>query len=158
MSERTDEYMSHDALPVWLGIGFPFLFASLWAFVLFMLSFAGGWRALASAYPVTTHSDGEQFHFRSARLRAVNYSSSLHFRATPSGLLVSVFLPFRPFHPSFLVPWSDIRAENVRRLFRQQVRLRFRLVPGATLDLSRHLARELSRASRGGFSVPAETQ
>jgi hypothetical protein len=137
--------------PLWTFV--PFL-AALWLGVLHLLAGLGGWRRLASRYAAGTTPAGERFAFRSAFLGGVSYGACLRFTAGPGGLGLAVLTPFRPGHPPLFVPWPDLRAESERVLLVQRVRLTFAKAPGVTLRVSRRLARELARASRGALAIP----
>jgi hypothetical protein len=138
-------------LPLWTFV--PFL-AGLWLGVLHLLSALGGWRALASRYAAGAMPAGERFAFRSAHLGGVSYGACLRITAGPGGLGLAVLPPFRPGHPPLVVPWPDVRAESERVFLVQRVRLTFAKAPGVTLRVSRRLATELARASRGALAVP----
>jgi hypothetical protein len=146
--------VQESSLPVWILAVFPAFFAAMWASVLFLLSVLGGWRALAKRYPAGEGDDGVSFSWRTGRLGWVNYSSCLNLRVGTAGLRIAVSAPFRPAHPPLFVPWQDVATEPVRRLFFPAVKLRFRGVPGSSLELSERLASQLVGASREAFRLP----
>ena len=129
-------------------------FAGLWLLVLSFLSMVGGWRALAERYPATSPAEGISFSWRHGRVGWVSYNGCLTLHAGPQGLRVGILLPFRPGHAPFLVPWTDISTEKVRRFFVSAVRLRFSGVPDSSLELPERLVAQIAAASHGALRLP----
>jgi hypothetical protein len=134
--------------PAWIVPLFPFLFVGMWLAVLNVLSSLGGWRRLANHYPAPPLVTGQLFSWRTGRLGWVNYSSCLNLTAGPSGLLIATSAPFRFAHTPLFVPWGDVTAERTRRFFFAVVKLHFRRVPDAVLELPAGLAARLATASQ----------
>ncbi len=95
------------------------LFALAWGVIMALLSFKGGWHALAKLYPAQSQTPGESFWFTSMALgvgRApVTYSNVLFIDLSPEGIGISILLPFRIFHPRLLIPWmavDDCKSEK----------------------------------------------
>ncbi len=88
------------------------LFAVAWCVILALLSFIGGWHALAKLYPAQSQTPGESFRFTSMALGAgrapVTYSNVLFIDLSPEGIGISILLPFRIFHPRLLIPWMAV--------------------------------------------------
>ena len=95
--------------------------------VLMMLGFAGvaivwgswtagaAWRALSSRYPISGRrfTPDERFRFVSLRtmdglLGGANYRSCAEVELNERGLLLSMWAPFRLFHPPMLIPWEAV--------------------------------------------------
>lgn len=139
----------------WLWALFPVFFVGMWLFVSFLVSAMSGWRALADPYLAKSPFSGRRFRLRSAQFGGyVNYGGCLTLGSGPTGLYLAVLAPFRMGHPPLLVPWSDIAAREARSWFFPAVELRFARVPGASIRLSRRLARALFEAS--GTQVPVQ--
>ncbi len=88
------------------------LFVVVWCGIIALLSFKGGWHALAKLYPAQSQTPGESFWFTSMALgvgRApVTYSNVLFIDLSPEGIGISILLPFRIFHPRLLIPWMAV--------------------------------------------------
>ncbi|HKV07431.1 MAG TPA: hypothetical protein VJ725_04770 [Thermoanaerobaculia bacterium] len=127
-------------LPLMFLALFPFLFVGIWAGVVLLLSWVGGWRALAGSYRAAQPFTGEQFRARVGWMRGARYRGVLSLGADSMGLHLSVFPLFRMGHPSLFIPWSDISFAKDRYGFFEGVRLRFSKVPSASLLIPTELA------------------
>lgn len=95
------------------------LFLAFLLSVAALLAVASGWRSLARRFPSVTQVEGERFHFASAKLSRVpwfpvNYGGCLIVTVTPSGLAMSIYLPFRYLCPEFFVPWVQVESVEDR--------------------------------------------
>lgn len=106
-----------------LGPLFPFLFAGMWCFVLFMLSKQSGWSRLAEIFECKERIEGKYYRFQSARINKVQFSSALEMGINELGLLLVPFLPFRLFHKRLLIPWEYISAKPFKKFFSSGYRL-----------------------------------
>lgn len=84
-----------------------------------LMTLASGWRSLARRFPSVAQTEGERFHFASAKMGRVswfpvNYGGCLIVTITPTGLVISIYLPFRLLCPEFFVPWSQVEAVEER--------------------------------------------
>jgi hypothetical protein len=98
---------------------FAALFVGLWLLAGCLLSLVGGWHALAKLYRSDAENSGKRFPGATMVVGpgvvTLNYRSCMVIRVDPAGLFLSVFLPFRFFHPPLLIPWnavSDCRRER----------------------------------------------
>src|SRR5436190_23340607 len=122
--------MSDEAVWRW----FPLTFAGGWIGISLLLSWIGGWRALAERYPATQRFAGARFGMKRAGMRwGVAYRSSVNLGADSTGLFLSVFPLFRVGHPPLFIPWSDISFSRETGWLLRGVRLQFRGVPGVSL-------------------------
>lgn len=71
-----------------------------------------GWRRLAGLYPSTPLRDGRRFRCGFLIMRIANYRSGTRLTAGASHLHFSVIGPFRPGHPPFSVPWSNVAVSR----------------------------------------------
>jgi hypothetical protein len=110
----------------WFLIFFPFLFAAMWLAVTSLLGVMSGWFALQQHYP-----RGEEEPLFKRKIGSASMGFGVHFRrvitvaACRSGLRISASRLMAPFQRPFLVPWSEIEAEETRSFFVPMVRLRF---------------------------------
>jgi hypothetical protein len=136
--------MSNETFGLWFPLMFlvlfPLLFVVIWAGVVLLLSWIGGWRALAGSYRATQPFTGEQFRLRVGWMRGVRYRHTVSLGADSRGLSLSVFPLFRIGHPPLFIPWSDISFSKDRYGFFEGVRLQFRQVPSVSLFIDTELA------------------
>ena len=110
----------------WFLVFFPFLFVGMWLAITSLLGVMSGWFALQQHYP-----RGEQEPLFKRKISSASMGFGVHFRrvitvaACRSGLRISASRLMAPFQRPFLVPWSEIEAEETRSLFVPMVRLRF---------------------------------
>ena len=76
----------------------------------------GAWRALAGRYPVPGRpfTRDERFRFVSLRtmdglLGGANYRNCAEVELNERGLNLSMWAPFRLFHPPMLIPWEAVK-------------------------------------------------
>jgi len=81
-----------------------------WIPLLTMLGMWSGWRRLAGLYPGRMVTRGRTVRCGSMVMGLTNYRSGVRLTADDSHLHFSMLAPFRPGHPPFSVPWSDITA------------------------------------------------
>jgi hypothetical protein len=122
---------------------FPLIFAGFWIGIGFLLSWIGGWQALAGRYRATQSFTGERFWMKSAAMGGVGYRNSVNLGADSSGLYLAVFPLFRAGHPPLFIPWSDISFSEERRWLLRGVRLQFREAPGVSLLIPTNLAKRI---------------
>jgi hypothetical protein len=121
----------------------------------------GAWRALAEQYPDIGAGEGWR-PWWSQGARFDNWSgqaplrlgNTLTISAGANGLRFTGMFPFRYllmlWHPAFVIPWSDLRAEPAGP---EGVRLRAARVPGVAITISAELANGI--ASHVGDAWPA---
>ena len=104
------------------------LFQSEWFLPLFfamllgvgiLVTVASGWRTLSNRFPSVAQVEGERFHFASAKMGRVpwfpvNYGGILIVTITPTGLAISIYLPFRLLCPEFFIPWAQVESVEER--------------------------------------------
>ena len=84
-----------------------------------LLTVASGWRTLAHRFPSVVQAEGERFHFASAKMGRVpwfpvNYGGCLIVTVAPTGLAISIYLPFRLLCPEFFIPWTQVESVEER--------------------------------------------
>jgi hypothetical protein len=104
--------------PQWF---FP-LFVAGWFGVSATLSYLAGWPGLVSRFRSTHAVEGEPFRFASGSIGAsswfpVSYRSCLFFTVGETGLLVSVFFPFRFLSPPLFIPWTEVESIDEKRFW-----------------------------------------
>jgi hypothetical protein len=116
---------------------FPFFFIGMWILVLKKLSSMSGWATLAEHFHFQEKFEGKYYRFQSARLKKVNYSSTLEIGMNEMGLYMVPIILFRLFHQPLFIPWVEIKAEPFKAFLFKGYRLRFRSYPDITLEVSR---------------------
>lgn len=147
-------------MPTWV---WPLVFLPLvWTAAMAVAS-AGGWGAVARAYPARGRRPERVWRFRSLEIRAgwlpSNYGGVVTVGADPAGLYFAVFWPFRPFHPPICVPWANLQTEARKSWLGSHVAWQFDGVDRVTFRVSRQLAEAVADACRewsaDGPSPPA---
>jgi hypothetical protein len=85
----------------------------LWFPVAAIVSWVGGWSALARTYRAQAPFVGVKWTMQSARMRwEMNYNNVLTLGVNAEGLYLATMVLFRFCHPSLLIPWSDIKVRR----------------------------------------------
>jgi hypothetical protein len=100
---------------------FVALFICFWLVMGCLLSLLGGWHSLAKAYRNNAKSSGKSFSFAKMLLGTgsmpMSYRSCMTIRLDSIGMSLSVFLPFRFFHPPLLIPWNAVSSCRQERFW-----------------------------------------
>lgn len=92
-------------LPLVLGI---------WGGIFLLLSWSGGWSAVARRYRTAGPPAGTRLRLQSARFGWVDYNGCLTIVVAPDGLYVAALPIFRIGHPPLLIPWSALSVLAVK--------------------------------------------
>lgn len=127
--------MKGEPSPFWIPLVFPFL----WLGMCNLLSRLAGWHRLAERYAATLPPVGRRFWIESGKFGWVSYNSCLTIHATPEGLHLAVWLPFRFGHPPLLIPWRELRNVGSRTVWLcgEWLKLEVGSPSIATLELSK---------------------
>jgi hypothetical protein len=91
---------------------FLLAFAAMWIGVAALLSRIGGWGELAERFPTRAQPIAETFRIASLGLGKgwfpVSYSNCLSASVGPEGFGLSLWPPFRAFHPNLFIPWRAV--------------------------------------------------
>jgi hypothetical protein len=77
---------------------------------LFVTGWWSGWRRLAGCYPDRDGGRGRAFSCGNMVMALANYRGGVRVKPDDSHLHFSTWMLYRPGHPPFSVPWSDINA------------------------------------------------
>src|ERR1700674_2780329 len=140
--------------PTAIAFIFPVFFVALWCTILFLISQASGWAALARRFGLTSTFTGQTWAWKRARMRwGTNYKNCLTIGCDPMGLYLSVMVLFRLFHPPLLLPWQEVSLRRHRKiLFFKYVELSLGREEQIPLLIRENLADELRQAA--GSSWP----
>ena len=127
--------MSTSALVVLTAAGFAVLFALIWCFVLWVVSWLSGWRRLADRFGAALEFGGDVVAFVSARIGIANYNGVLIVGANDEGLYLVPIQIFRLFHQPLFIPWAEIAASPRGRALLLRVQLTFPAWPGTRILL-----------------------
>ncbi|MDO8804124.1 MAG: hypothetical protein Q7R35_06820 [Elusimicrobiota bacterium] len=109
--------MHSDPFPGFSPWMVPFFILGWTCFVLYLISFASGWRRLARLYPAYNPPDGTRLRFQSGKVGWAAYNNCLTYCAGFSGLYMAVF-PLLSFgHRPLLIPWGEIRVVEEKSMF-----------------------------------------
>lgn len=102
---------------------FATYFIALWCLVCYSLSWIGGWHALTQRYRFKQDFVGEQWRFRSGKMRwNASFGNCLTLGANRNGLYLAVLFLFRPGQPPLFIPWSEITVQRERRWLLWRIR------------------------------------
>ena len=102
---------------------FPFYFVALWLLVSAVISFIGGWSALAKRFRRNQPFNGMVLNGQSGNMRWIaGYGNCLTIGSNPEGLYLAMWPLFRFRHPPLLIPWGEISVKRQRILFFPVVR------------------------------------
>lgn len=95
---------------------FPAYFVAIWLLVSAVISFIGGWTALAKRFRLMEPFVGERWAGQSAQMRWIaGYGNCLTVGVSPEGLYLAMMPLFRFRHPALQVPWDEISLCEFRR-------------------------------------------
>jgi hypothetical protein len=95
----------------------------LWISISYIMSRMSGWHTLAEKYIRINFVSGDQWRFRSAKLRySVGYNNCVMIVSNREGLGISVFFLFRVGHPPLFIPWTDISISKETKFFGKMIR------------------------------------
>jgi hypothetical protein len=86
---------------------------------------------------------------------ATNYSPWLVLGASRDGMFMRLLL-IAPAHRPLLIPWSDIQYEGASAGLNPKVKLRIRLVPTASIEISTVMMARLAAESGGQWALPGD--
>jgi hypothetical protein len=96
----------------------PLFFIAIWASVLLLMSWIGGWRRLAARYAsIQRPTGGAVFQLATGMVGWARYKRVLSIRTTDDGLFLDIRRVFRFGHPPLFIPWADIRKARRVTLF-----------------------------------------
>ena len=130
-------------LTLFILIAFPIFFGLLWTFVMWINSYATGWRTLARHYHHPYPFSGKIHRFQSVNTRWGQYSYVMKLGLSESGLYLVPMLLFRPFHQPLLIPWHDIEAKETTFFIFPSIRLTFHKAPNVRFSLYRGMKSRL---------------
>lgn len=117
-----------------LWVIFPLYFVVIWLLVSAIISFVGGWTALAKRFRFTGEFEGARWKGQSGQMRLItSYHNCLTLGCSREGLYLAVMPLFRFRHPPLLIPWDEIAVSRRRLLFMPYVR--FQLGRGLDIPL-----------------------
>ena len=123
------------------------LFLLLWGLFLFVFSFLSGWLSLGRKYKISNNHLSKRAHLvfsYTLMKRFFNYGYFIKIGLQPEGLFLQVLFPFRIGHPSLLIPWNDIVAENnFKFMIMDYVQLNFVKEPGLNLCIPIKFAQKI---------------
>lgn len=123
---------------------FLVFFAAVWHFACFILSRIGGWEKLALTYRYDGTFSGKRWRFRSCKMNGyTNYNNCMTFGTNPVGLYMKILPLFRFRHPPLLIPWPDIRKEQVKGVIFTYLELTFTMAPNVRVRINESLGEKL---------------
>ncbi len=136
---------------VWILAPAGFIF--IWLFVLTILSYASGWKALARQYRLDLGFDGEIWKWQSGALRWTNFNNCLKIGASSVGLYLAIIPPFSWRCPPLMIPWSEIAVSRRTRFLVKQVCLQLGHELKISFCIRPTLAERLQHAAGAAWPV-----
>jgi hypothetical protein len=92
-----------------------------WLILGCLLASFGGWHSLSKLYRSNAKSSGTRFSFATMLLGSgsmpLSYRSCMIIRVDRNAISLSVYPPFRFFHPKLLIPWSVVSSCRQERFW-----------------------------------------
>ena len=125
-----------------------------WLAVSLVVSYTGGWYSLARSFRTDSTFTGMKWRGESGWMRGIGqYHNCLVIGASPEGLFLSVFFPFRIAHPPLLIPWSEVTLSKSRIFFVNIVRFRLGREYSVPFSIRESLAAKLRDAAGAAWPI-----
>lgn len=145
-----------DQNPASFALAVLAILALFWIGVSLVISHAGGWHALGRRFRFEKQFSGKFWRWQSAQMRWIAaYHNCVTIGASPEGLYVAPFFPFRLAHPPLFIPWSEVSYSKKKVMFTPMVCFelgREQLIP---FWVRENLGGQIQQAA--GASWPAES-
>jgi hypothetical protein len=143
-----------------IAAAFVVFFTTLWCSIVFILSLAGGWRALGKRYAAKDMEvAGQRWEMQRGAMRVVvGYNHILTIVANTRGIYLSVMALFRIGHPPLFIPWEHIEIRESPGIWGPRVQFTFTQVPGTNLTVSRKLGAEIAAAGQRTIVSPVSSR
>ena len=127
-----------------------------WLSVSLVISYTGGWSSLARTFRYRGTFNGSKWRGQSGRMRGIaRYNNCLVIGASPQGLYLGVFFPFRVAHPPLFIPWNEVTFSKSRVFFVNIVRFELGREHRVPFSIHESLANKLRQAA--GSKWPIES-
>ena len=103
-------------LGILAAVAFLVLFIAMWCGVCLLMARIGGWSALATRFRAPEEPAGERFRFCSMKIGIALYRSAITAIKSDTGLHLSVIALVRLGHSPILIPWSEMKNPQARRV------------------------------------------
>lgn len=134
-----------NAHPTALWIIIPCYGLAIWLLVSALISYIGGWTALAKLFRLKVPFVGERWHRQSGQMRWIaGYGNCLTVGCNHEGLYLATMPLFRFRHAPLLIPWGEISVSRRRIIFWRYVRFGL----GRELDIPLYLRAKLAEKVR----------
>lgn len=101
-------------------------FVAVWAALMPLIAWFGGWRRLAQEFRAGPATRGRILLGTATMRYGTHYNNLMRLDCRQDGLVLSLRGPFRLAHPPLLIPWSQVKAEDIRVLW---------MIPAMRLEL-----------------------
>ena len=141
-------------------LGFPIFFITVWCLTLWLISQLSGWSRLAKTFAYREKFTGTTFSFQSARINWASFNNALKIGVSQEGLYLVPLLFFRFFFTPLLIPWSEINAQQVKKLFATYQRLTLESFPNYKIDITQATFDKIVSAleKESGVKIDSETE
>ena len=91
--------------------------AAVFALLMPLVAWFSGWRRLAEDFRTDSETRGRIVLGTGTLRYGAHYNNVMCLDCRPEGLVLSVRGPFRLAHPPLLIPWSQVKAEDLSVLW-----------------------------------------
>ncbi|HVA71703.1 MAG TPA: hypothetical protein VNF02_01225 [Candidatus Limnocylindrales bacterium] len=145
-----------DQHPASFALALFAMLALFWIGVSLVISRAGGWHALAGRFRFEEKFSGVHWRWQSAQMRWIAaYHNCVTIGASPEGLYVAPFFPFRLAHPPLFIPWSEVSYSRKKVMFTPMVCFELGRDQSIPFWVRENLGQRLQQAADGAW--PAES-
>lgn len=142
--------------PAFFALAVLAMLALFWTAVSLLISRVGGWHALARRFRIENQFTGERWRWQSAQMRWIAaYHNCVTIGASPDGLYVAPFFPFRVAHPPLFIPWSEVSYSKRKVMFTPMVCFELGRDLAIPFWVRENLGHQLQQAA--GRAWPAES-
>ncbi len=92
-------------------------FIVFWCLICLLLAGVGGWMKLSRRFRAAAKPTGPLRWMQRLLLNGTKYEGVVGIGVFPTGLYLSVLLPFRVGHPPLLIPWSEFGPFKTQKVF-----------------------------------------
>ena len=133
-------------------VNFGIFFVAMWFIVSITFSRVTGWSRLAEKYRATSKSESKLMRAVQVYWGSILLAGNIYTLGSSSkGMFLGVLFPFRLGHPPLLIPWHEIKAKRVNRLFMPRIQLSFGNGLSRPFEINENVAEKIKAGSNGQF-------
>lgn len=124
--------------------------------ILFLLSRTGGWHRWAVVFTQKNVHSLVKLRWANGKMYGfAKYGNTLVLGANEEGLILATIVWFKPFHPTLVLPWGQIRTKRAKYFLSDVIEISMPQVPGVSIKL---FPRELKKMADKLQKISPQTQ